>query len=910
MGPHRLAPTLWIALCWAAVAHAAPERLELASRAYEEAVAHLDSGLVEDARQAISGLEVALGGFREAGQPAAEAETLYALGIARGLLGETAAASVAYRAALAIQSRLGDPGGQAAALNNLGLIAAERGRPKVAFGHLEAALELRRVAADLAGEAATAHNLGALHVAVGELQAGLEHYRRALDLHRQLGDDASSAATLNNLGLVLVQLGQPERALDHHRRASELHRAAGSVRGQAGALANLGVAHFELERTAAAIGHLEAAARLYRAAGDRPGTADVLNNLGMVYSEAGQLEDASGHLEPALSAHRELGDVQGEAAVLHNLGQLHRRRQELEASRESLLRALELERRIEDLPGVGRSLLELAQTLRASGRLEAAVAAVTEAVSTVESLRHDVLHPTYRASWGGHWREFYELQVDLRMELDRERPGEGHAAAAWAAAERARARGLLDLLGEARRQILPPAAAEAEREMRRRLSLLERQRRRRVSLGDAAEAERLDAEIESLLDDYRRFEETLRADAPGYVEWARPPALDGAAVRRMLDAETVLLAYSLGEDRSYLWAVTRGEIVGWQLPPRERVEAAARRLHELLGRGRERALQGPAEVAAAELGALALEPAASRLGVRRVAVMADGALELVPFALLPVAGEPLGRRREVVSVPSASVLAAIRRRAGDGSPAGERPRLAILGDPVYEASDPRLAAVAGGSAALRPVSTLPAPAPTLPASAPLPRLDHSGLEAERIAALVPADRRLVARGLAARRELVTGGALAGFDVVHFAAHGLLDRRRPELSALALSRFDDLGRAVDGDLRLLDLYRLRLPADLVVLAACRTALGREVRSEGLIGLGRGFLYAGARRVLVSLWSVDDAATAALMERFYRGLLVEGLPPAAALREAQAEVASHPRWRAPYYWAAFVLVGDWL
>ncbi|HEY9422869.1 MAG TPA: CHAT domain-containing protein, partial [Thermoanaerobaculia bacterium] len=151
--------------------------------------------------------------------------------------------------------------------------------------------------------------------------------------------------------------------------------------------------------------------------------------------------------------------------------------------------------------------------------------------------------------------------------------------------------------------------------------------------------------------------------------------------------------------------------------------------------------------------------------------------------------------------------------------------------------------------------------------------------------------------------------LGGFRIVHFATHGVIDAERPALSGLALSMVDEKGNSREGFLHLHDIYNLRLDADLVVLSGCRTALGREVRGEGLIGLARGFQYAGARRVLASLWRVEDRATAALMERFYRALWIEKLAPAAALRTAQLHVRQQRRWRDPYFWAGFVLAGDW-
>ena len=153
------------------------------------------------------------------------------------------------------------------------------------------------------------------------------------------------------------------------------------------------------------------------------------------------------------------------------------------------------------------------------------------------------------------------------------------------------------------------------------------------------------------------------------------------------------------------------------------------------------------------------------------------------------------------------------------------------------------------------------------------------------------------------------GELGKFRIVHFATHGLLNSQHPELSGLVLSLVDERGRPQNGFLRLQEIYNLRLPADLVVLSACQTALGREVKGEGLVGLTRGFMYAGAQRVVASLWQVDDLATAELMKAFYRGMLREGLSASAALRAAQLEIRRQKRWAAPYYWASFTLQGEW-
>jgi len=169
---------------------------------------------------------------------------------------------------------------------------------------------------------------------------------------------------------------------------------------------------------------------------------------------------------------------------------------------------------------------------------------------------------------------------------------------------------------------------------------------------------------------------------------------------------------------------------------------------------------------------------------------------------------------------------------------------------------------------------------------------------------------LKATGFQANRATATGPDLSRYRIIHFATHGLLNSEHPLLSGLVFSLVDENGKPQDGFLRMHEIYNLQLPAELVVLSACQTALGEEIKGEGLVGLARGFMHAGARRVVASLWQVDDMATAQLMGYFYRGMLKGNLRPAAALRAAQIELSRSPRWSSPYYWAGFVMQGEWL
>ena len=394
---------------------------------------------------------------------------------------------------------------------------------------------------------------------------------------------------------------------------------------------------------------------------------------------------------------------------------------------------------------------------------------------------------------------------------------------------------------------------------------------------------------------------------------AQPLALQGIRAQ-VLDAETLLLEYALGETASHLWVVSKDGLAQHRLAGRETIERAARRVHELAS-----AMPAPTDAAwraaSGELSRLVLPPDLNRRGATRLLIVAPGALQYVPFSLLPVpvaSGEtsvPLLAQFEIVNAPSASVLARLRQERAGRAPASRS--VAIFADPVFEPSDPRLRPAGRG----RDRAAAPAaPAPLERAlrgvrAGALTRLPFSRQEADAIVASAPRGTSLRAFGFEANRSAATSGDLAAYRIVHFATHGIVNARQPELSGVVLSLFDRQGRKEDGFLRLHDIDGLHLGAELVVLSACQTGLGRDLRGEGIVGLTRAFMHAGTPRVVASLWQVDDLATAELMKRFYRRLFEEKLAPAAALRAAQRELAASRRWNAPYYWAGFVLHGEW-
>jgi CHAT domain-containing protein len=237
---------------------------------------------------------------------------------------------------------------------------------------------------------------------------------------------------------------------------------------------------------------------------------------------------------------------------------------------------------------------------------------------------------------------------------------------------------------------------------------------------------------------------------------------------------------------------------------------------------------------------------------------------------------------------------------------------AVFADPVFHESDDRVAKAKQRQMPQRTANdALERSARQLLLTSEglrLPRLRFSREEARAIELLAP-KKTFIRLDFAANRGGATSSALQDAGILHFATHTLINNQHPELSGIVLSLLDEHGKPSDGFLRLHEIYNLDIPADLVVLSSCESGLGKQVRGEGLIGFTRGFFYAGASRVLVTLWKVNDEATAAFMRHFYRQLLGNHLPPAAALQAAQASMRQSARWSSPYYWAGFVLQGEW-
>lgn len=867
--------------------------------------AEREADLAEAQRQC----ETALALARPRGGPGAEAKALNCLGEVAYHRGALLRALDLYGQAEPLWSRVGDRRGQAETQLFRGWAYSELSRFDRAAACFDRARSLWATLGDRRGKAITVLAEGRLEQRQGEYQQALNRFAEALTLLRPMGDAAWEAAALTGEGTVYLHLAQTGPALRSWERGLALLEGAGLKSDSADLLLSLGATYLASGDDARALSRSERALALARALGNRRWESYALRYIGVVYLFRRLPSPAREHLERSLELQRAFGDPRLEAQTRADIGDAHELLGEHDLATRSFRDALALARTTGDRVGEARGLFGLGRASIGTGDLDTARRHIERSLSVAESLRSEVESRDLRASYLASVYRHHELHLDVLMRLHRLRGDERLAAAAFEACERARARSLLDSLAEAGvdlRQGVDPDLLKREAVLKRAFGdWAERQAR----LGRSpAAAAGLVEEFRDLEHRYDQVQAEIRSRSPRYAALARPRPLGLREVqKRVLDADTLLLEYALGEERSYLWAVSAAGYASVVLPPRARIEDLANRVHERLtarlratgALGDQRRAIEEADEAywgeAADLSDMLLGPVAGKLAGRRLLVVADGALQYVPFAALPVPGRgkarvPLAADHEVVGLPSASVLAVLREQPhGPVSPPGV---VAAFADPVFEHDDPRLRAV--------PVSAGP--------GAEFPRLAASRLEAAGIVAMAPEGATLLATGFQASRATVTRPDLARYRIVHLATHGVFDDEHPERSGIVLSLFDEAGTPRDGFLRLHDVYQLQLPVELVVLSACDTALGREVRGEGLVGMVRGFMYAGAKRVVASLWKVDDEATGELMQAFYRGMLQEGRTPADALRQAQIGLWRGRRWSAPFYWSAFVLQGE--
>ena len=762
-------------------------------------------------------------------------------------------------------------------------------------------VRLSKIKQDKIWEIVALLSSGLVYDQLGEYQNSLDFYLRGLQLSREAGSREYEGSSINNLGNGYKNLGDYEQAIFYLNQSLAIAREIDDRQGEAISLNNLGVCYILLGDYAKAAEVLAASLPIRRDLKDRKGEGNSLNNMGLAFLNGGDRAKAIDYFQKALTIRREIGDKQGEAITLGNIGKSFLDAGDLTQAAENYAQASEIAGRLGDRRVEANSFYELAKIERGKGNLSKAIEMVEKGLAIIERIRGELINPELRIAYFSSVQQFYELYADLLVARYEKSKDTSDVALALETSERARTRSLIELLQEANiniRQGVDVKLLEQARDLQNSLNTKYRQRTAALSRKAAEEQlAKITSEINSLTIDLENTQVKIRRENPRYAALTQGTTLSAKEIQTLLDDETVLLEYKLGAARSFLWLVTKNSIEIYTLPAQKKIEAAAKNFYNSIV-SRDKTKQAQTAALTNELSQILLAPVAAKIQNKRLAIVADGALQLIPFSAL-------SGQNEIVALPSAGVLAELRRNAGEQRKMPEKV-IAIFADPIFEPNDSRLANPAANNAKSTELGKV---LRDFNFGEMLPRLLSSREEARNIAAFAPKKQSETKMDFDANRENATSDALANYRILHFATHGLLDTAHPESSGLVFSLYDKNGKPQDGFLRLNQIYNLNLASDLVVLSACQTALGKDVRGEGLIGLTRGFMYAGAKRVVASLWKVDDAGSAEFMKRFYQNLLQKKLTPAAALKKTQTEMKRIPRFRQPYFWAGFTLQGDW-
>ncbi len=868
----------------------------------------------------------ALAVHEASGDETETATTLNNIALVAHYGGDLEQAEEYYRQALSRFREAGELKSAANTLNNIGGVFYMRGEPASALEHFRQSADIGRRILDRETEVNALGNIGALDRFTGYLQDALGAHLTILGYARSRSDDAAAARSLDRIGVAYHALGQLDRASTFLNAGLELRTNSADLRGRANSLHNLGALNLSRGNPSAALQRFQAARLLREQLENRSGVAraligearamlDLIEGFDETERQA-MAADAIRSLDSALNIAREVGDRRHEAIALQHRGVAYARTGDGERGQADLAEALALHDLVANLSGE-------AQTLYAKARLEyeidgpdEALATIVAASDVVESMDDRVRDPQLGASLFSFRSEVMELHIELLMAMHQSQPDKGYNVRAFEVADRGRARALRQLRTEAARgQPARPDQADADDWQRwtaEYTHTLNRQREimsRAPEEHDALAGERLNTKI--ALGMLELIEDNARS-ALVDDDSAKERLVTVGELQQLLDEDTLLLKYSIGRDESFVWVVGKEQFESFELGAGTEIDRMALAAYQSLSTYQPFPDRGQTTQLSA-LSETLLPSALFHSGAERLVVIADRLVHYVPFAALLVGSEESGAGRgtrlidwfEVSYLPSASVLRELRGRTAASSAFSP---VAVFADPVFDAEDRRLAKAAIPVPSAAYVSASPVERSIGNSLLALDRLPATRREAETIRSLT-GERTMVALDFDANRDAVLGDSLRNFAVIHFATHGFADARYPLLSGLALSMVSPTGQQQIGYLGLRDIHDMNLSAQLVVLSGCQTALGEEIRSEGLIGLTRAFMYAGAPRVVATLWTVPDRSTAVLMEHFYEGVFLYQLTPAAALHRAQQALKSERRWRDPHVWAAFVLQGDW-
>jgi len=798
---------------------------------------------------------------------------------------------------LAAVRELNDRGEEVAVLSNIGAIHDWQGEVQKSLARYNEALTILEELDNQPNKALIMGNMGAAFEKLSDYPRALDYYHQALKIFQDLKNKGSEAWILGNIGAVTSKLGNDREALTYLEKARVTFQEIGDKKYEGWVIGTMGAIYKGLGDHDKCLQCLTRALEIAKEIGDKRSEIDHLGNLGAYYQELGENAKSAKYFDEGLKIAEEIGEKVAQSEMLIFQGILHRALKDYDRSIADFQKSMKIGTDLGVLRPVWNSEWGLALTHEVKGDFGNALKHYKSALDTVESIRGKLVTEEQKVGFLGETIKIYEGLIGLLFKMRDRDQNQGHVEEAFQVAERAKSRSFLELLAEAKVNLASGIAQELENEEKAlQKQLTEIQQKILDPEVKDKERESLYETLRSLESRYNDFILELRKKNPAYasVAYPEPYTLDKAR-SQLLDDKTFILEFVVGEEQVYLWAISREKVLWAQSFPRDnglaekiadyQTQIAQRKINYDLRLGKD-IYEGLLK------GALKNIPRSSHL-----IIIPDGFLLRFPFEAL--VKELKGDRPTylledyVVSyAPSASVLGEViaRQRPSADLPAD----LLAMGNPVFEQ---------GAGAAKNPLEYLRA------GGMHLTSLPYAEEEVASIAKLYQTKGKTAESFVRAEalEEVIKSGKAGNCQTLHFATHGLIDDRIPALSGLLLAPSKKPG-GDDGFLRLNEIFQLKLQTDLVTLSACETALGKEVRGEGMIGLTRAFFYAGTRSVMASLWMVGDQSTSILMKDFYAKYL-DGEKPATALRLAKIMLLENtdPLYRHPFFWAPFIMMG---
>jgi len=910
-------------------------------------------GSAENRKDGMAKIEEALNIFKQINDTKGLAISYLHTGRFFYILAERDKAVEYMSASIPYWQELGDKGVMVSAYNLMGQMRFSQYRMRQAIDFFARSAVLAHELGVAKSEMNNLVSIAGAYQGLRENAKALETFAQVRELNRTAKLDDIEATCLLGIGKLLQDYGEYEKAKEYFLEGLNLSRKVKDRFLEAHSLERLGTTARLQGENQKAFEYLNQELAIWSNPLLKDGVAGVKTRMGSFYLFTGETDRAIEILKEAKNLYSEINNPRKEATAklglalaLYKKGDLI---QALNINNECLATFIEYEDKFnESVANINIAVIE-----RDLGNLSAALMRTNKTLAFLEAQRQEFTNQELRASYSSTIQKHYEFKIDLLMQLYKQGNADGvdYSAQALQTFESSRARSLLEMLTEANANIRQGVDAQLlarEETINQDIAAKSKLLVQLLSSGKKENERKntLTKELENLRSEYQQVLAQIRSTSPRYAALTQPVPLSVKEIQnQVLDSDTALLEYALGEKRSFAWVVTKDSLQSFELPARKEIESKAQSIYKLLTVRNKRVKFETVEekqaritkadedltTATNELSQVILAPVAKSLTKKRLLVVSSGALQYIPFAVLQKSESslPLVAEHDIINLPSASTLAVLRKEIQERKPAPKS--IAIFADPVFNAEDERVkTAIAKDNKKAEMVATVTKTRGIetntteednfsdlsrtvremggTDSGFTMSRLPFTRQEANAITALVPAAQNKIAMDFSASRSEALNSQLSQYRIVHFATHSFVSNAHPELSGIVLSLYDEKGKSQDGFLRTSDIYNLKLPADLIVLSGCKTGLGKEIKGEGLVGLTRGFMYAGAARVAVSLWDVNDEATSELMTRFYRGMLKEKLSPSEALRQAQISMMQDKRWTSPYYWASFVLQGE--